>query len=84
MKYPAGRNNPVTRGFEQEATELTERCKAGPRSGGLKAERRRARLGLPVHRWLRYSAGFSAEWMKWLLAECDGSNLRVLDPSVGS
>src|SRR5437660_10649995 len=26
-------------------------------------------LRLPVHRWFRYSAGFSAEWVKWLLAE---------------
>src|SRR6266404_6056184 len=41
-------------------------------------------LRLPVHRWFRYSAGFSAEWVKWLLAERDGSDLRVLDPFVGS
>ncbi|HOY58393.1 MAG TPA: DNA modification methylase [Verrucomicrobiota bacterium] len=41
-------------------------------------------LRLPVHRWFRYSAGFSAEWVKWLLAERKGSELRVLDPFVGS
>ena len=41
-------------------------------------------LRLPVHRWFRYSAGFSAEWVKWLLAERRGSELRVLDPFVGS
>jgi hypothetical protein len=41
-------------------------------------------MRLPVHRWFRYSAGFSAEWVKWLLAERDGSELRVLDPFVGS
>jgi hypothetical protein len=41
-------------------------------------------MRLPVHRWFRYSAGFSAEWVKWLLAEQDGSELRVLDPFVGS
>jgi hypothetical protein len=41
-------------------------------------------MRLPVHRWFRYSAGFSAEWVKWLLAERDGSDLRVLDPFVGS
>ena len=29
-------------------------------------------------------AGFSAEWVKWLLAERDGKDLRVLDPFVGS
>jgi hypothetical protein len=41
-------------------------------------------LRLPVHRWFRYSAGFSAEWVKWLLAERKGRELRVLDPFVGS
>ncbi len=41
-------------------------------------------MRLPVHRWFRYSAGFSAEWVKWLLAERDGSEPRVLDPFVGS
>lgn len=41
-------------------------------------------MRLPIHRWFRYSAGFSAEWVKWLLAERDGSKLRVLDPFVGS
>ncbi len=41
-------------------------------------------MRLPVHRWFRYSAGFSAEWVKWLLAERDGSEPRVVDPFVGS
>ena len=41
-------------------------------------------MRLPVHRWFRYSAGFSAEWVKLLLAERDGNELRVLDPFVGS
>lgn len=41
-------------------------------------------LRLPVHRWFRYSAGFSAEWVKWLLAQREGTDLRVLDPFVGS
>jgi hypothetical protein len=41
-------------------------------------------MRLPVHRWFRYSAGFSAEWVKWLLTERSGGELRVLDPFVGS
>jgi hypothetical protein len=41
-------------------------------------------MRLPVHRWFRYSAGFSAEWVKCLLAERDNGELRVLDPFVGS
>ncbi len=41
-------------------------------------------MRLPVHRWFRYSAGFSAEWVKWLLAERDDRENKVLDPFVGS
>jgi len=41
-------------------------------------------MRLPVHSWFRYSAGFSAEWVKWLLAEHKSIELRVLDPFVGS
>jgi hypothetical protein len=41
-------------------------------------------MRLPIHRWFRYSAGFSAEWVKWLLTERAGGELRVLDPFVGS
>jgi hypothetical protein len=41
-------------------------------------------LRLPVHRWFRYSAGFSAEWVNSLLAKRKGCELRVLDPFVGS
>lgn len=41
-------------------------------------------MRLPIHRWFRYSAGFSAEWVKCLLAQRDGDELRVLDPFVGS
>jgi hypothetical protein len=39
-------------------------------------------MRLPIHRWFRYSAGFSAEWVKWLLAERNDRELRVLDPYV--
>jgi hypothetical protein len=41
-------------------------------------------MRLPIHRWFRYSAGFSAEWVKSLVAERAGSKPRVLDPFVGS
>ncbi len=41
---------------------------------------------LPVHRWFRYSAGFSAQWARRLIAEVAGSkrNAKVLDPFCGS
>lgn len=39
-------------------------------------------MKLPIHRWFRYSAGFSAEWVKYLLTneKCK----IVLDPFAGS
>ncbi len=43
-------------------------------------------MKLPVHRWFRYSAGFSAEWAKSLIAETIAKNpyTKVLDPFAGS
>lgn len=37
-------------------------------------------MRLPVHRWFRYSAGFSAQWVESVVPE----GARVLDPFVGS
>lgn len=57
------------------------------------APKRRARSGsfvdnmsLPVHRWFRYSAGFSAEWVCSLLTsdQFDGKRPHVFDPFAGS
>ena len=39
-------------------------------------------MRLPVHRWFRYSAGFSAQWAESVIAS-EGA-LRVLDPFCGS
>lgn len=39
-------------------------------------------MKLPVHRWFRYSAGFSAEWVEQLIRKLSPSS--VLDPFVGS
>jgi DNA modification methylase len=42
-------------------------------------------MQLPVHRWFRYSAGFSAQWVGQLIREAkSGRALRVLDPFAGS
>jgi len=42
-------------------------------------------LQLPVHRWFRYSAGFSASWVcEAIRQESQGRPLRVFDPFVGS
>lgn len=40
---------------------------------------------LPVHRWFRYSAGFSADWVRSLVQQqrLKNTNLTVLDPFSG-
>lgn len=40
-------------------------------------------MGLPVHRWFRYSAGFSASWAESVIREAPG-DARVFDPFAGS
>lgn len=41
-------------------------------------------MRLPVHRWFRYSAGFSAEWVKQEIRSRQGKPVRLLDPFAGS
>ena len=42
-------------------------------------------MRLPVHRWFRYTAGYSAQWVESLLAaDHSGRTIRVLDPFAGS
>lgn len=40
-------------------------------------------MKLPIHRWFRYSAGFSADWVRSILREKPSVNM-VLDPFAGS
>lgn len=40
-------------------------------------------MALPVHRWFRYSAGFSAEWVESVIRSMP-SPVRVFDPFAGS
>lgn len=45
-------------------------------------------MSLPVHRWYRYSAGFSAEWAEEVVEKykkyIKEENIKVLDPFAGS
>jgi DNA modification methylase len=42
-------------------------------------------MKLPIHRWFRYSAGFSAEWVKQeILDKSKDTAINVLDPFAGS
>jgi hypothetical protein len=40
-------------------------------------------MGLPVHRWFRYSAGFSAEWVESIIKDTPGRVI-AFDPFAGS
>lgn len=39
-------------------------------------------MKLPIHRWFRYSAGFSAAWVEQLIKELEPQT--ILDPFTGS
>src|SRR5947199_8015093 len=42
-------------------------------------------LSLPIHRWFRYSAGFSALWVRQLIEqEKSNGRTKILDPFSGS
>ncbi len=43
-------------------------------------------MRLPVHRWFRYSAGFSADWVESVISSAQAENpaVRVFDPFAGS
>ena len=42
-------------------------------------------MSLPVHRWFRYSAGFSAEWVESVLHTAGSRDaIQVFDPFAGS
>lgn len=43
-------------------------------------------MSLPIHKWFRYTAGFSASWVKDLIIEelKTKKDLRIIDPFVGS
>jgi hypothetical protein len=42
-------------------------------------------MKLPVHRWFRYSAGFSADWVKQLIDnKIKNRHFALLDPFAGS
>ena len=41
-------------------------------------------LSLPIHRWFRFPAGFSGEWVQKVLATHARPDLNVLDPFAGT
>ncbi len=41
-------------------------------------------MSLPIHRWFRYSAGFSANWVQEVLDEYANAETKVIDPFAGS
>jgi DNA modification methylase len=57
----------------------------GLENDGVYASRFNESLRLPVHRWYRFPAGFSARWVKDLIMQFKtNDNFTVFDPFVGS
>ncbi len=66
----------ITSEMEQERIDITNKDKTSTFVDNMR---------LPVHRWFRYSAGFSADWVKEVIRDFKGNNsIKLLDPFVGS
>ncbi|MHC4424604.1 MAG: DNA modification methylase [Planctomycetota bacterium] len=66
--------------FDMDAVAPSRRASLNGRSGAFVDN-----MVLPVHRWFRYSAGFSSDWVRWLVRERrgDSPSFAVLDPFCG-
>lgn len=66
--------------FADEADDVLTHARFNGRSGAFVDN-----MSLPVHRWYRYSAGFSADWVRSLLRDrfSDNRTVSVLDPFAG-
>ncbi len=64
--------------FDEVSFTESERIARVERQSGTFAPN----MKLPIHRWFRYSAGFSADWVGTVLAS--HGSMTVLDPFVGS
>lgn len=72
----SGEGKPVAKKRSTTATKVAKEARSGTFADNMK---------LPIHRWFRYSAGFSAEWAKSIIEqEKTTSKLTVLDPFAGS
>lgn len=73
----------MTRGFQLQRRLFPEDL--APREGRKEASSTFIdNMRLPVHRWFRFSAGFSAEWVTTTIRESGLSRPQVLDPFAGS
>lgn len=66
--------------FAEDSTVTLTHARFNGRSGAFVDN-----MSLPVHRWYRYSAGFSADWVRWLVHQrCPNvTTYAVLDPFAG-
>ena len=66
--------------FVQQSVRAPEHARFNGRSGAFGDN-----MSLPVHRWYRYSAGFSADWVRRFVRErrAETGTYAVLDPFAG-
>jgi hypothetical protein len=77
---------PKTRSLRAQGELFADDAAPEDAKSGLRARRTGTftdNMRLPVHRWFRYSAGFSADWVESLVATRRREGL-VLDPFSGS
>src|SRR5258708_34690386 len=77
--------------FDFALDEATTEVASTPKASELKSKKSKRtgaftdNMSLPVHRWFRYSAGFSAEWVEQLIDKHQvAQGDIVLDPFAGS
>ena len=74
----------LTRRMRQQQTSLFPETDAPGRKDGASGSFV-DNMGLPIHRWFRYSAGFSGAWAEDLIErELRDHDVRVFDPFAGS
>lgn len=64
--------------FLKESSALVDSVKSS-RTGAFTDN-----MKLPIHRWFRYSAGFSAEWVERVIRDQPQNNSLFFDPFAGS
>lgn len=81
MAYPAIMRDSLqtTLWPDHEITRVADQGKRKARAGAFTDN-----MALPIHRWFRYSAGFSAEWAERIIARDCPLDGVVFDPFAGS
>jgi hypothetical protein len=85
FKIPGPSRNNLIFPTETSVIDSTDRAIFAP--SAIDSSTFTSNMSLPVHRWFRYSAGFSASWVRHCISSAKSRQddvVRVLDPFAGS